>query len=139
DLALAEDLARRAATAIDLARLYDERSRVARKLQESLLPPSLPEIPGLQVAVRYQAAGEGTEVGGDFYDVFATGDGAWAAVIGDVCGKGAEAAGLTGLARHTIRAVAMQERSPAAILGRLNEAMLDDDDRFCTVCYVRFE
>jgi PAS domain S-box-containing protein len=140
DIGLVEDLARRAATAIDLSRLYDERSQVARKLQESLLPPSLPEIPGLQVAVRYRAAGEGTEVGGDFYDVFPTGDGSWAAVIGDVCGKGADAAGVTGLARHTIRAVAMQERSPAIILDRLNQALLNDEtDRFCTVCVVRFE
>ena len=139
DLGLAEDLARRAATAIDIARLYDERSQVARKLQETLLPPSLPDIPGVDLGVRYRATGEGAEVGGDFYDVFATPDGGWAAVIGDVCGKGADAAGVTGLARHTIRAVAMQERSPAAILARLNEVMLGNGDRFCTVCYVRVE
>jgi GAF domain-containing protein len=140
DLGLAEDLARRAATAVDISRLYDERSEVARKLQESLLPPSLPEIPGIEVDVRYRATGEGTEVGGDFYDVFATGDGAWAAVIGDVCGKGADAAGVTGLARHTIRAVAMQDRNPADILSRLNDALLTHQtERFCTVCYVRLE
>ena len=91
-LALFEDLARRAALAIDNARLYAERDQVARTLQRSLLPGALPEIPGVELAGRYVAAGEGNEVGGDFYDCFATGGGDWALVIGDVCGKGAEAA-----------------------------------------------
>src|SRR5207247_9851031 len=100
-LALAQDLARHAALAIENARLYRERSHVAQTLQQSLLPPRLPEIPGVEVAARYQALGEGLEVGGDFYDVFPVAEGGWAFAIGDVCGKGADAAGLTGLARHT--------------------------------------
>lgn len=139
DLALAEDLARRAAQAVDNAQLYEERSYVARTLQQSLLPPQLPDIPGLDVSARYHAAGEGNEVGGDFYDVFDTGDGGWGVVIGDVCGRGADAAALTGLARYTLRAAAMRDRRPSRILATLNEAILlqRSDYSFCTVCYTR--
>ena len=144
DAALAEDLARRAALAVDNARLYSERSHVARTLQRSLLPPHLPPIPGVEVAGRYQAAGEGNEVGGDFYDVFRTGKDDWAVVIGDVCGKGADAAAVTALARYTIRAAAMQARKPSRVLTQLNEALLAEaatrdemDQRFCTVAYTR--
>ncbi|MDQ3992016.1 MAG: SpoIIE family protein phosphatase [Actinomycetota bacterium] len=134
DLALAEDLARRAALAIDNARLYRERSHIARTLQHSLLPPQVPEIPGVQVAARYLPTGRGFEVGGDFYDLFETGDGSWGVVMGDVCGKGADAASLTGLARHTIRAAAMRERTPSGILALLNDAVLrSETDRFATV------
>ena len=83
------------------------------------------------------AAGEGNEVGGDFYDCFATGDGDWALVIGDVCGKGAEAASLTALARYTLRAAAQHTRRPQAVLLELNEALLRAQlgYRFCTVLY----
>jgi PAS domain S-box-containing protein len=138
DLQLFEDLGRRAALALDSARLYAERDHVARTLQASLLPRELPAIPGVELAARYVAAGDGNEVGGDFYDCFETGGGDWALVIGDVCGKGAEAAALTALARYTVRAAALQSRSPSAILRRLNEALLRDelDYRFCTVLYV---
>jgi PAS domain S-box-containing protein len=136
-LALFEDLGRRAALALDNARLYEERDQVARTLQRSLLPAALPDIPGAEVAARYVAAGEGNEVGGDFYDCFATGGGDWALVIGDVCGKGAEAATLTALARYTLRAAATHTRRPRAVLGELNEALLRQrlDYRFCTVLY----
>ena len=92
DVQLAVDLADRAAVAIENARLYTSRSDIARTLQQSLLPPHLPAIAGLELAARYRAAGIDNEVGGDFYDVFATSEGHWALVIGDVCGKGAEAA-----------------------------------------------
>ena len=83
------------------------------------------------------AAGEGNEVGGDFYDCFATGGGDWALVIGDVCGKGAEAATLTALARYTLRAAAQHTRRPQAVLRELNEALLRHQlgYRFCTVLY----
>jgi len=136
-LALFEDLGRRAALALDSARLYAERDHVARTLQRSLLPAELPHIPGVEIAARYLAAGDGNEVGGDFYDCFATGAGDWALVIGDVCGKGAEAAALTALARYTVRAAALHTRSPGAVLGELNQALLRDrlDYRFCTVLY----
>jgi PAS domain S-box-containing protein len=141
DLTFAEDLAARAAMAVANARLFGERDEIARKLQESLLPPDLPPIPGLELASKYRAAGSGFEVGGDFYDVFPLSGGAWSLVIGDVCGKGPDAAGLTGLVRHTIRAAAMQERKPSRILGRLNDAVSQqrDDSVFCTVCLVRLK
>jgi PAS domain S-box-containing protein len=138
DLLLFEDLGRRAALALDSARLYAERDHVARTLQSSLLPRELPAVPGLELAARYLPAGAGNEVGGDFYDCFPTGSGDWALVIGDVCGKGAEAAALTALARYTVRAAALQTRSPSAVLAHLNAALLRDrlDYRFCTVLYV---
>jgi PAS domain S-box-containing protein len=142
DVDLAQELARRAALAVDNARLFRERKHVADVLQRTLLPPELPSIPGVDVAARYRAAiGEGTDIGGDFYDVYATGPDAWHVVVGDVCGKGPEAAALTGLARHTLRAAAMQETTPSAILSVLNEAILraDADERFCTAAYARIE
>jgi PAS domain S-box-containing protein len=139
DVLLAEDLARRAAVAIDNARLYSERARIARTLQESLLPPRLPTIPGIEVAARYLAAGEGIEVGGDFYDLFDLGGGGWSVVVGDVCGKGPDAAALTALARYTLRATADQAPLPSQALSLLNDAVLRQrgDGRFITVAYVR--
>jgi GAF domain-containing protein len=139
DVRLAEELARRAAVRIDYARLYHERDHIARSLQESLLPPALPEIAGFDVASYFRPAGDGYEVGGDFYDTFETTDGAWALVVGDVCGKGPEAAAVTGLARHTIRAIAAHRRHPSKVLRFLNDALIADErsDKFCTVCYVR--
>jgi PAS domain S-box-containing protein len=136
-LALLEDLGRRAALALDNARLYAERSAVARTLQRSLLPPDLPRIPGAQLAARYRAAGEDIELGGDFYDCFATGGGEWALVIGDVCGKGAEAAAITALARYTLRASVLHSARPSQVLAELNEALLRQglDYRFCTVLF----
>jgi len=135
---LFEDLGSRAALAIDNARLYEERTATARTLQRSLLPPELPEIPGIELAARYVAAGEGNEVGGDFYDCFATGGGDWALVIGDVCGKGAEAAVLTALARYTLRASAtLHSDRPSRVLAELNDAILAQsaNHQFCTVLY----
>ena len=136
DLALAEEFARRAGLAIDNARLYSERDHVARALQSSLLPPSLPVIPGARVTARYQAAGEGNEVGGDFYHVFQVDERAWWFVIGDVSGKGPEAAAIAGLARHTVRGFALHERSPSRLLTSLHETLLvgEGHGEFCTVC-----
>ena len=145
DLHLAEELARRAAIAIDNARLFQERTHVARTLQKSLLPPNLPDIPGVDLAARYEPAGEANEVGGDFFDVFRWGRRRWAIVIGDVSGKGADAAAVTGLARHTLRAAALAQRSPSAILGVLNEALLADGaggatkEMFSTVVFATLE
>ena len=102
-------------------------------------PPVLPNVPGVELAARYLAAGEGNEVGGDFYDCFPTGDGDWALVIGDVCGKGAEAAAVTALARYTVRASAtLHSDRPQVVLEDLNEAIRreGDDSRFCTVLYI---
>ena len=129
DLALAEDLALRAAAAVENARLFETASAIAQTLQTSLLPPVLPELPGMELAAAYLPAGKGYEVGGDFYDVFNTADDQWYLVIGDVCGKGAEAAAVTALARYTIRAAAVRRRSPAAILRWLSDAMLQQAER----------
>ncbi len=109
-----------------------------RALQTSLLPPGLPEIPGVELSARYHPALAGLEVGGDFYDVFDTG-GDWAVVVGDVCGKGPVAAAVTATARWTLRSVAMDVRQPAQVLRKLNETMVHQqlDDRFCTVVYCR--
>jgi len=139
DLVLAEELAARAALALDNARLYRERDQIAQTLQQSLLPGPLPAVDGLRVATRYRAAGEGVEVGGDFFDVFDAGGGAYAFVIGDVCGKGPKAAALMGAARHTIRTAAMEERRPSDVLRVLNAALHQRlaDQWFCTVAYVR--
>ena len=137
DVAIAEDLAWRAALAVDNARLFSERTHVARKRCRPACSHSLPEIPGVEVAARYLAAGEGNEVGGDFFDAFALGYATWAVVIGDVCGKGPDAAAIAGLARHTVRAAALTERRPSRMLSTLNEAILREEvaeARFCTVC-----
>ena len=140
DLRLAEDLALRAAAAVENARLYRTRSTIAQTLQASLLPPMLPEVPGVEASALYQAAGDDHEVGGDFYDLFATSDDHWFAVIGDVCGKGAEAAAVTALVRYTIRAAAARRRSPAAILRWVNEVMLSEgSSRFCTVAIAHLD
>jgi PAS domain S-box-containing protein len=140
------------AQALARAFLYDrerrERDRAERDrrriqelnkaLQTSLLPPTLPFIPGVELEARYQPALAGLEVGGDFYDVFDTG-GDWAIVVGDVCGKGPEAAAVTAIARWTIRSVAMDIRPPAQVLRKVNEALVHQqlDDRFCTIAYGR--
>jgi len=128
DVQLAEELARRAGIAIDNARLYTERTRIAHALQVKLLPERLPTIPGALLAARYRAAGELNEVGGDFYDVFPRSEHEWAMVVGDVSGKGAEAAAITALARYTLRAGALDDDRPGKALRRLNAAMLGQDD-----------
>lgn len=142
-VALLEEVAARSAVAVSHAQAFAERSAVAGGLQRSLLPQQPPRIPGLEVAVRYLAAGEGVDVGGDFYDVFAGRGERWLLAIGDVCGKGVESAALTGLARHTIRCAALHSRSPRRILADLNTMLLRADaesreeaasePRFCTV------
>ncbi|MFE9687578.1 SpoIIE family protein phosphatase [Streptomyces sp. NPDC002701] len=136
-LELAEDLSRRAALALDNARLYSERTAISQSLQRSLLPPELPHIEGVEVEVIYRAAGEGNEVGGDFYDLFPIRDGAYGFAIGDVCGTGPEAAAVTGLARHALRLLAREGYGGPAVLDRLNSAILDEGarSRFLTLLY----
>jgi PAS domain S-box-containing protein len=132
DLALAEAVAARIASALTNFRLTEHQRMIATTLQASLLPDSLPEIPDLEIAVRYWASGEGTQVGGDFYDVFEVDDG-WAVVIGDVCGTGPAAASLTGLVRHTIRAIAWQNAPHDEVLRQVNTAILRSGRAtFCT-------
>lgn len=107
-------------------------------LQQTFIPPAPPAIPGLDVAGAYRPAGLGDQVGGDFYDVFETGRDDWALFVGDVCGKGPEAAAVTALARYTLRAAAMRARRPRLVLAMLNQALLQQHaERFCTVVYAR--
>jgi PAS domain S-box-containing protein len=124
DVRFAEQLADRAAVAIENAGLYEARSRTAATLQRSLLPDSVPTIPGWEVAALYRAAGADPEleVGGDFYDFLETPEG-WIAIIGDVTGKGVEAASLTSLLRHGARFIGQADARPAAILRRLDLAL----------------
>ncbi len=129
------DIAQRLALWIDNTLLYAERELVADTLQASLLPPDLPTIAGVDVAARYLPADERIDVGGDFYDLFPTAQGDWAVAVGDVCGKGAEAATLTALARFTLRAAsAAGYGGPSDELGLLNSQLLADGtpDRFVT-------
>ncbi len=137
DVALAVELGRRAATAVENARLYTERSAIARILQESLLPEELPELPGWTAATFYRPAGDETSVGGDFYEGFAIAGG-WMLVVGDVTGRGAEAAALTALMRHTLRTAATLTDSAAAALAALNRALRSRPEMsLCTaVCVV---
>jgi serine phosphatase RsbU (regulator of sigma subunit) len=139
---LVDQLAKQAAASLENLELHEITRDIAQTLQASLLPPVLPEIERLETAALYRAAGEGHEVGGDFYDVFSTGGDQWFAVIGDVCGKGAEAAAVTALARYTLRAAVVQHRSPARMLRWLNDAMLRQKTgptRFATIACVRFD
>jgi PAS domain S-box-containing protein len=130
---LAEELGRRAGVAIENARVHEARSHIATTLQRSLLPPRLPEVPGLTTAARFRAAGISTEVGGDFYDLFPAAGG-WMVVIGDVTGKGPAAAAITSLARYTLRTAALYEHTPERVLERLNDVLLADPERrqLCT-------
>jgi len=141
DIQLLEALAQAAAGEVALRvalRHGAERAELARTLQESLLPPRLPQIPGLAVAARYVAGGSGAEVLGDFYDVFPSVGTSWGLVVGDVCGKGVPAAKSTALARYTLRAEACRHGRPSLILAALNQALLDwltDDPRFLSAIY----
>lgn len=140
-VALARDLAARAALAIDNARLFGNQKRIAQVLQESLLPPRLPEIPGVTLAACYRAMGAEIEAGGDFYDVLQLAGGTWGLVVGDVVGKGPAAAAVTSLARHNLHAVAAYEDAPGYILSELNRILLREGtpDRYCTMVCVRLE
>src|SRR5215207_4697437 len=137
----AKRLADRAALALDNARLHEQQSHIASVLQNSLLPRSLPEIQGFEASSRFLAAGEAYEVGGDFYDVFRSGSGTWTAVIGDVCGKGPEAASLTALARYTVRTASSPDTTPSEILRTLHDAIRSEraDLRFCTAALARIQ
>ncbi|MBK1787747.1 PP2C family protein-serine/threonine phosphatase [Prauserella cavernicola] len=137
DVEIAEEFARHAAMALDSARLYEERVHTSATLQASLRPPELPVVPGARIAARYRAAHAQLDIGGDFYDVHGE-PGDTSVVVGDVCGKGVEAAVLTGKARQTIKTAARFDRSPASILAALNDVLYaDHSDRFVTVACVR--
>jgi phosphoserine phosphatase RsbU/P len=111
---------------------------LAQTLQQSFVPPTHPRIPGLELAAAYRPAGDGTEIGGDFYDVFEVSPNDWCVVVGDVCGKGVDAAVVTSLARHTVRAAAVHQSEPSGAITTLNEVLLHHEtDRFCTLTVLR--
>jgi serine phosphatase RsbU (regulator of sigma subunit) len=133
DLGLAEELGRHLAIAIRVDRVFRQRSQVAEALQASLIPAGLPPVPGLEFAAAYIGATEFQEISGDFYDVFKIRDGC-AIAVGDVCGKGQDAAAMTAAARHAIRALATVHESPDQVLAAANQVLVDEDyhDRFVT-------
>jgi serine phosphatase RsbU (regulator of sigma subunit)/anti-sigma regulatory factor (Ser/Thr protein kinase)/PAS domain-containing protein len=136
DLELAAELGRRAGVAVENARLYTERTDIAHTLQVALVPDPVPLAPGWDVAALYRPAGQATEAGGDFYDMVRTDDG-WLVVMGDVAGKGAQAASLTALARYTLRTAAMLTGDPGAALAALNVGLMRRDDvAYCTAALV---
>jgi serine phosphatase RsbU (regulator of sigma subunit)/anti-sigma regulatory factor (Ser/Thr protein kinase) len=132
EVAVLEDVARRAALAIDNARIHDERHKVARTLQASLLPPALPRVDGIGFAAEYVPTG--SEVGGDFYDVVPAGEDRWIVVVGDVSGKGVQAATVTGLVRDVIRILVDDGKPMTEILSRVNRTLVQrGGGRYCTL------
>jgi PAS domain S-box-containing protein len=139
DVAFAEDFVTHAALAVANAQLYAEQQEIAETLQRSLLPVQLPDLPGVETAATYRAAGEHNMVGGDFYDLWAIGEDSFGIAIGDVCGKGAAAAALTALARHTVRtaSLTLPDHRPVDVLRALNDAIIKrtGSSGFCTVAH----
>lgn len=137
ELVVLRDVTERMLHESQLREVASERSRVAAALQASLLPDLLPQIPGSELAGLYEPAGDGAEIGGDFFDVFPLDDGAWGIMLGDVSGKGAEAAAITALARYTLRTLASATRLPSDTLRELNTRLLraTTDERHCTLVY----
>ncbi|TWJ24606.1 serine phosphatase RsbU (regulator of sigma subunit) [Micromonospora endolithica] len=134
EVAVLEDVARRAALAIENARIHAERRRVAHTLQQSLLPPVLPVVEGIGFAAEYVPTGDDADVGGDFYDVLPLPDGRWLVVIGDVSGKGVQAAAVTGLVRDVIRVLVGDGKPLVEALTRLNETLVErGGGRYCTL------
>jgi serine phosphatase RsbU (regulator of sigma subunit) len=134
EVAIVEDLARRAALALDNARIHAERRRVAQTLQQSLLPPALPIVNGIGLGAEYVPTQRDADVGGDFYDVVPMPDGRWLVVIGDVSGKGVQAATVTGLVRDVIRVLIRDGRPLPEMLDRINETLVDrGGGRYCTL------
>jgi PAS domain S-box-containing protein len=138
DLRLLGELADRAAMALDNARLYEERERIAQDLQRGLRPPEPPYVPNLDIAVIFDAFGEGMEIGGDLYDVVSVEDGCWI-MIGDVAGKGSAAAAVSVALRHSMRGLVRQIDEPSELLGQLNEMLLEGDslNDFATALVLR--
>jgi len=134
EIAVIEDIARRAGLAIDNARIHDERRKVAHTLQQSLLPPVLPVVKGIGFAAEYVPTGDAAEVGGDFYDVVPLSDDRWLVVVGDVSGKGVQAAAVTGLVRDVIRVLVRDARPLPEALHRLNDTLIErGGGRYCTL------
>lgn len=140
DLEFLAELGERAALALDNARLYEERDRVAKNLQRGLRPPRPAEVPGLEISVVFEAAGEGIEVGGDLYDVLPIEDGCWL-LVGDVAGKGSTAAGISVAVRHSVRGLTREIDEPDEVLRRVNELLVGGEtlNDFATAMLVRLQ
>jgi PAS domain S-box-containing protein len=140
DVALAVALGRRAGSAVAKARLHSQLQATARVLQQSLVPAQLPRIPGLRMSAHYRSGTVGVDIGGDYYDVFRTSPDRWWVVLGDVCGKGPDAAALAGVVRYSVRAIATETDDPATVVRRLNEVLLAEDwsPRFTTLALASF-
>jgi PAS domain S-box-containing protein len=138
DLEFLAELGDRAALALDNARLYQERDAIARNLQRGLRPPRPAPVEGLESSVIFEAAGRGIEIGGDLYDVLPSEDGCWV-LIGDVAGKGTEAAGVSVAVRHAVRGLTREVDEPAEVLARVNELLLEGTglNDFATAVLVR--
>jgi PAS domain S-box-containing protein len=138
DLEFLAELGERAALALDNARLYQERDRVAKNLQRGLRPPRPAEVPGLEISVVFEAAGEGIDVGGDLYDVLPAEGGCWI-LVGDVAGKGSTAAGVSVAVRHSVRGLVREIAEPDEVLRRVNELLLTGEslNDFATVMLAR--
>jgi PAS domain S-box-containing protein len=136
-LVVLRDITDRIQVETSLRELLVERSRIAATLQASLVPGRLPRIPGTEVATRYQPAGDGREVGGDFFDIFPLASGRWGVVLGDVSGKGSEAAAVTALTRYTLRTLADATHPPSRTLHELNTRLLATtaEECHCTLVY----
>jgi serine phosphatase RsbU (regulator of sigma subunit) len=135
---VAEEVGRRAAAALANARAHEERQRLSHILQQALLPPALPATPGLEIGTRYVPAGRYAEVGGDLFDVIALADGRTVCLIGDVAGKGAQAATVTSLVREVLRILIRDGKSVSEALGVLNATLRERSDRHCTVAVCEF-
>ena len=140
DLEFLSELGERAALALDNARLYRDRDRIAKNLQRGLRPPQPPEVPGLDISVVFEAAGEGIEIGGDLYDVLPSEEGCWL-LVGDVAGKGSTAAGVSVAVRHSVRGLTREIDEPAEVLQRVNELLLSGEslNDFATVMLARLQ
>ncbi len=135
DVAVIEDVSRRASLAIDNSMIHAERKQIAQAFQRSLLPSALPKSDGVEFGSEYVPASTGTDVGGDFYDVLEVGPKQWLVAIGDICGKGAQAAALTGLVRDVMRVLVRDGRPLTRAVELLNRTLIDqqDDGRYCTL------
>ncbi|MER7485529.1 SpoIIE family protein phosphatase [Streptomyces sp. NPDC126497] len=135
-LATLENIADQIAVGTQQDRLLNRLSEATRALERPLLPPRLPDLPGFDLAARYEPFSQGLHIGGDFYDAFTAPDGRHVLVLGDVCGKGPDAAAITGLVRHTVWAAAQHTSDPSHVLSLINNALRRQNTPFCTLIYV---
>lgn len=138
DLDVLGVIADRTAAILENAALYQQQHEIAEALQAVLTPKTLPTVPGLTIAGRYRPVSLVGHVGGDFYDVFPTADGRTAVLVGDIAGKGVEAAAAVGLARYTLRSTVALDPTPSTVVTRINESLLQEE-RMCTLAYAVLE